>query len=58
MSDEWIINNCAVLIVIIFVLGLGRFLSKQQNVKVTYLMGVILFFTSVVTPLRTVLNGN
>ena len=58
MSDEWIINNCAVLIVIIFVLGLGRFLSKHQNVKVTYLMGVILFFTSVVTPLRTVLNGN
>jgi hypothetical integral membrane protein (TIGR02206 family) len=58
MSDEWIVNNCAVLVVIIFVLILGRFLSQQQNVKVTYLMGVILFFTSVVTPLRTALNGN
>jgi hypothetical integral membrane protein (TIGR02206 family) len=58
MSDEWIVNNCAVLVVIIFVLGLGRFLSRQQNVRVTYFMGVILFFTSVVTPLRTALNGN
>ena len=58
MSDEWIVNNCAVFLVIIFVLILGRFLSRQQNVKVTYLMGVILFFTSVVTPLRTALNGN
>ena len=58
MSDEWIVNNCAVLVVIIFVLILGRFLSRQQNVRVTYFMGVILFFTSVVTPLRTALNGN
>ena len=46
MSDEWIVNNCAVLVVIIFVLMLGRFLSRQQNVRVTYFMGVILFFTS------------
>ena len=58
MSDEWIVNNFAVLVVIIFVLILGRFLSRQQNVRVTYFMGVILFFTSVVTPLRTALNGN
>ena len=58
MSDEWIVNNSAVLVVIIFVLILGRFLSRQQNVRVTYFMGVILFFTSVVTPLRTALNGN
>jgi hypothetical integral membrane protein (TIGR02206 family) len=58
MSDEWIVNNCAVLVVIIFVLILGRFLSRQQNVRVTYFMGVILFFTSVVTPLRTALNGH
>ena len=58
MSDEWILNNCIVLVVVIFVLGLGRFLSYQQNVKVTYLMGVVLFFTSVVTPLRTIFNGH
>ena len=58
MSDEWIVNNCAVLVVIIFMLALGRFLSRQQNVNVTYLMGVILFFTSVVTPLRTATNGH
>ena len=58
MSDEWIFNNCVVLIVVVFVLGLGRFLSYQQNVKVTYLMGGILFVTSVVTPLRTAFNGH
>jgi hypothetical integral membrane protein (TIGR02206 family) len=58
MSDEWIVNNCAVLVVVIFILGLGRFLSYQQNVKVTYFMGGILFFSSVITPLRTVLNGD
>ncbi len=58
MSDEWIVNNCAVLVVVIFILGLGRFLSRQQNVNVTYLMGGIMFFTSVVTPLRTVFNGH
>ena len=58
MSDEWIVNNIAVLVVIIFILGLGRFLSSQNNIRVTYLMGVILFFTSVVTPLRTAINGH
>ena len=58
MSDEWILNNCIVLIVVILVLGMGRFLSHQQNVKVTYIIGGILFFSSVVTPLRTLFNGN
>ena len=58
MSDEWIVNNSVVLVVVVFVLGLGRFLSRQQNVNVTYLMGGIMFFTSVVTPLRTVFNGH
>ena len=58
MSDEWIVNNIAVLVVVIFILGLGRFLSSQNNIRVTYLMGVILFFTSVVTPLRTAINGH
>jgi hypothetical integral membrane protein (TIGR02206 family) len=37
---------------------MGRFLSHQQNVKVTYIIGGILFFSSVVTPLRTVFNGH
>ena len=58
MSDEWIVNNCAVLVVVIFILGLGRFLSQQQNIRVTYLIGGILFFSSVVTPLRTAFNGH
>ena len=58
MSDEWIVNNCAVLVIVILVLGLGRFLSRQQNVRVTYLIGGILFFSSVVTPLRTAFNGH
>jgi hypothetical integral membrane protein (TIGR02206 family) len=58
MSDEWILNNCIVLIIVILVLGMGRVLSHQQNVKVTYIIGGILFFSSVVTPLRTVFNGH
>lgn len=58
MSDEWIVNNIAVLVVVIFILGLGRFLSSQNNIRVTYIIGVILFFTSVVTPLRTAINGH
>jgi len=58
MSEEWIVNNIAVLVVIVFILGLGRFLSSQNNIRVTYLMGVILFFTSVITPLRTAINGH
>ena len=58
MSDEWIVNNCAVLVIVVFILGLGRFLSQKQNVRVTYLIGGILFFSSVVTPLRTAFNGH
>ena len=58
MSDEWILNNCIVSIVVILVLGMGRFLSYQQNVKFTYLIGGILFFSSVITPMRTVFNGH
>ena len=58
MSDEWILNNCIVLIVVILVLGMGRFLSRQQNVKVTYVIGGILFFSSFLTPVRTVFNGH
>jgi hypothetical integral membrane protein (TIGR02206 family) len=58
MSNEWIVNNIAVLVVIISFLMAGRSLSLQNNTRVTYLMGAILFFPSIVTPVRTALNGH
>jgi len=58
MSNEWIVNNIAVLVVIISFLMAGRSLSLQNNTRVTYLMGAILFFSSIVTPVRTALNGH
>lgn len=58
MSNEWIVNNCAVVVVIISFLIVGRSLSLKSNTKVTYLMGAILFFSSIVTPLRTAFNGH
>lgn len=57
MSDEWILNNSLVLLFIILFLVLGYFLSIKNNIRITYLMGVILFCSSVLTPLRTAVNG-
>ena len=57
MSDEWILNNSLVLLFIILFLVLGYFLSTKNNIRITYLMGVILFCSSVLTPLRTAVNG-
>ena len=58
MSSEWILNNIIVVAVVVLFLIIGRKLSTQNNTRVTYLMGVILFFSSVITPLRTALNGD
>lgn len=57
MSDEWILNNSLVLLFIILFLVLGYFLSIKNYIRITYLMGVILFCSSVLTPLRTAVNG-
>lgn len=57
MSDEWILNNSLVLLFIILFLVLGYFLSIKNNIRITYLMGVVLFCSSVLTPLRTAVNG-
>ena len=57
MSNEWIINCGLVLVVIILFLFIGRSLSAQNNKRVTYLMGAILFLSSVVHPILIVLNG-
>ena len=58
MSNEWIVNNSIVVAVVLLFLIIGRKLSIQNNTRVTYLMGAILFFSSVITPLRTALNGD
>ena len=58
MSNEWIVNNSIVVAVVLLFLIIGRKLSIQNNIRVTYLMGAILFFSSVITPLRTALNGD
>ena len=58
MSNEWIVNNSIVIAVIGLFLIIGRKLSAQNSERVTYLMGTILFFSSVITPLRTALNGD
>lgn len=58
MSEEWIRNNIVALISILAVLTTARFLTKQQNRYVTYIMGVILIFSSILSPLRVYLLGD
>lgn len=58
MSEEWIRNNVVALISILAVLTSARFFSKQQNRYVTYIMGMILIFSSVFSPLRVYLLGD
>tara|TARA_B110000459_G_scaffold198120_1_gene242583 strand:+ start:4049 stop:4774 length:726 start_codon:yes stop_codon:yes gene_type:complete len=57
MSNEWIVNSGLVFVIIISFLIIGRSLSAQNNKRVTYLMGAILFSSSVINPILIVLNG-
>jgi len=58
MSDEWIRNNILALISILATLTTARFLTKKQNRYVTYVMGVVLIFSSILSPLRVYLMGD
>ena len=58
MSDEWI-RNTFFSTVIIFVLLIGSsYLKKQVNIYITYIMGIALFLSSIISPLRTYFAGN
>ena len=58
MTEEWVRNNLIALISMLSVLALGRFLNKKQNTYVLYVMGLILVFSSVYSPLRSYLIGD
>lgn len=58
MTDEWQRNNAVALAAILLVLFVGRFLNRKQNTIVLYLMGLILLFSSIYSPLRSYLLGN
>ena len=58
MSDEWI-RNTFFSTVIIFVLLIGSsYLKKQVNIYITHIMGIALFLSSIISPLRTYFAGN
>ena len=58
MTEEWVRNNLIALISMLSVLALGRFLNKKQNTFVLYVMGIILVFSSIYSPLRSYLIGD
>lgn len=58
MTEEWQRNNAVALAAILLVLFVGRFLNRKQNTIVLYLMGLILLFSSIYSPLRSYLLGN
>lgn len=58
MSEEWIRNNVIALTFILAILVTARFLTKQQNTYITYAMGAILIFSSILSPLRIYLLGD
>lgn len=58
MTEEWQRNNAVTLAAILLVLFVGRFLNRKQNTIVLYLMGLILLFSSIYSPLRSYLLGN
>ena len=58
MTEEWVRNNLIALISMLSVLALGRFLNKKQNTYVLYVMGLILVFSSIYSPLRSFLIGD
>ena len=58
MTEEWVRNNLIALISMLSVLALGRFLNKKQNTYVLYVMGLILVFSSIYSPIRSYLIGD
>lgn len=58
MSEEWVRNNSIAVVIMLAVLIVARYLSHKQNTYVTYLMGVVLVFSSIFSPLRVYLLGD
>ena len=58
MSEEWVRNNSIAVVTMLAVLIVARYLSHKQNTYVTYLMGVVLVFSSIFSPLRVYLLGD
>ena len=58
MSSEWCRNTLiSAILIIAFLFGV-RFLTKQQNNRISIFMAVVLFLTSIVSPMRTYIMGN
>ena len=57
MSNEWGVNTSATLAGILMFLVLGQRLSARNNVMVTYVMGAVMFCSSVMIPLWSAFNG-
>lgn len=58
LSEEWVRNTIVSFLIIFSILALARFSTKQQNIYFTYFMGVVIFLSSVISPIRTYISGN
>ena len=58
MSEEWIRNTFFSTVTILALLVGSSYLKKQVNIYITYIMGIALFMSSIISPLRTYFAGN
>ena len=58
MSEEWIRNTFFSTVIILALLVGSSFLKKQYNIYINYIMGIALFMSSIISPLRTYFAGN
>ena len=58
LSKEWVRNTIVSFLIIFSILALARFSTKQQNIYFTYFMGVLIFLSSIISPIRTYISGN
>ena len=58
LSEEWVRNTIVSFLIIFSILALARFSTKQQNIYFTYFMGVVIFLSSIISPMRTYISGN
>jgi hypothetical integral membrane protein (TIGR02206 family) len=58
LSEEWVRNTIVSFLIIFSILALARFSTKQQNIYFTYFMGVLIFLSSIISPIRTYISGN
>ena len=58
LSEEWVRNTIVSFLIIFSILALARFSTKQKNIYFTYFMGVVIFLSSIISPIRTYISGN